>query len=245
MKFFALKVWSFALLLQLSSCITPKPVTWGLAGIYFQQENLGVRLIFDKNKFLYVDTYEDKHAPAYACCDTISYGYWELDGPEFLKLYSAPELFSFLDMKMIVRESHIDSDSVYFEIANPLEREYDRNDRPVEYSIFAPSIGVEALYYPRKYDSGHIVLPNPENEEVRTFRIIVSPTCQFDGRNMGIREAMTVQYEVRDPSSNFFKIEIPDLTYVFMTCERLNGDYVKIVDRNRLIWDDYIYLRQK
>lgn len=55
---------------------------------------------------------------------------------------------------------------------------------------------------------------------------------------------MPLPYEVKNSNSNVFKINIPELSYGYLSYKRLNGDFVKIINRNKLLWDGKEYIRQ-
>ncbi len=229
----------------LSSCASFKYVSDNFEGTYLQQGNANVKLVFNQGTFLHIDTYQQTHMPPYDCCDTISYGYWELEKPGVLKLFSDPKLY--LPIDLVVKESSTDDDSVHFIITNPIEDMYEEGKRPdILYSLDIDSDARALRYSFTNYrDTNKITLGNPQAGKVRAFSISIYPKHTFRGRNIGTREATTIEYSVKNTSSNVFEIRIPDLDNGYLTYKRLNDDYVKIVSTNKLMWDGQEYVKSK
>lgn len=224
-----------------TSCTSFKFLPEDFEGIYEQKDLEGYKLVFKDGTFSHIDTYEQAHMPPFDCCDTISYGYWELEKPGVLKLFSDPKLF--LPLDLLVKESKTASDSVYFIITNPIENLYEENERPeILYTLFTNA--GRGFNFSMYHDSNKISFENPNKKDVKRFNISIYPKHTFRGRNIGTREAVTVEYSVKDVGSNVFEIQIPELDYGYLTYKRLNDDYVKIVNKNKLIWDGNVFIKK-
>jgi len=237
-----LKYFWYLIIVFLGSCTSLKFLPEDFEGVYEQKGSEGYKLIFKESTFSHIDTYEQTHMPPYDCCDTISYGYWELEKPGVLKLYSDPKLF--LPIDLAVKENSIDDDSVHFVITNPIEDLYEENERPdILYTLFINS-GIQ-FNFSTYHDTNRISLNNPEDVKIGRFSINIYPKHTFRGRNIGTREAETLEYEVKNTMSNVFEVNIPELNYGYLTYKRLNDDYIKIVSKDKLIWDGQEYVKHR
>ena len=236
----------FFVLFLISACSAVKMLPEQIEGTFLQKENKNIQLRFDQNSFLFIDTYQQTHMPPYECCDTIAYGYWELENDGLIKLFSDPKLYLPVDLQ--VEESMTNYDSVYFDISSPIEGYNEgnsgKNKKGIVYHLYIDS-DVQKLEYEtlRYFDSNRIVLANPNNGKVQKFSIGIYPTYSFRGRNIGAREVLTKEYEVKDPTSNVFEVSVPGFNYGYLTYKRLDGDYVKVINKNRLLWDGQEYIK--
>jgi hypothetical protein len=235
-------VWIF---IFMSSCVAVKFSPKDFEGTYTEEGLKGFRLTFKKNHFAYVDTFEQTHLPPYDCCDTITYGYWEFDKPNLLKLFSDPKLD--LPLELEVNESTSSTDSIYFVINDLIEEAYKNDKRPdILYGLWIDSDSrLLSHSFVRKHNTNRITFDNSEGGRIRKFSVTIYPKESFRGRNIGTREATTVEYTVANTTSNVFEIRIPELDKGYLTYLRLNGDYVKIISNDRLIWDNNEYTKSK
>ncbi|WP_221417881.1 hypothetical protein, partial [Fulvivirga kasyanovii] len=98
----------------------------------------------------------------------------------------------------------------------------------------------------KKYYTDEILLNVPNGVKIKSFEITVYPTeCALGWRDsMPPIHVTSMQYEVKDTESNVFKVNMPELTYCYLSSLRLDGDYVKILNKNQLEWDGHIYTKQ-
>lgn len=221
-------------------------------GTYVQDDLSNLKLKFLEDLFLFTDDFEYSHLPPYNCSDTIAFGYWKYDNKHpFIKLYTDPlQIASLVEMK-VSEEKEMGVDSVYFVINNPLEQDYKRYNewnesaRIVYYTIYIETGDSELDTKTRflKYYTNEIVIRKPKTGVIKSFEITTSPTeCILGWReNMPPKSVTTLRYEVRDQSVNVFNINIPELSSCYLSSLRLNGDYVKVLDRKQLEWDGHIY----
>lgn len=230
------------------ACASLKQSKEGVQGVYKQEDNPSVELRFEGSSFLFIDTYEQTHLPPYDCCDTITYGYFELEQKRgLLKLYSDPKLS--LPISMSVKEEVVDGSHVTFVLDSPLEEFYKETERKSEDVFYRLSIdsNTRSLEYlsSRDFDTNNITFEKPSGAILRKFYISIYPKHSFSGRNLGTREAITAEYVVKDPNANLFKVSLPDLSNSYLTFTRHFEDYVKVTSQNKLEWDGETYLKVK
>jgi hypothetical protein len=96
------------------------------------------------------------------------------------------------------------------------------------------------------YYTNTITFGLPKTKKVKSFEVTINPIeCVLGWRdNMPPHPVTTLQYKVKDESSNVFNVELPELTNCYLSTLRLNGDFVKIVNRTQLEWDGHIYTKK-
>lgn len=229
-----------------------------MQGVFVQKGYEGIQLRLNKNSFLFIDTNEQEHLPPYDCCDTLSYGKWKMDERGFLTLSSHENLGAFkisnsvpsIIFEMYVSETvDFSKDSLYFLINNPIEKFYKKNNRitrDIKYSLVIHSnnndLNDSVLY--KKYSTNEIVIAKSKNLKLSTFDLTVFIDCEIDVKNLTTRKIKIYPYhEVKNPKANVFKIDIPELSFGFLSYKRMNGDYIKIINKNKLLWDGKEYNR--
>ena len=228
----------FVAIFFLGSCTTSRFISKDLIGTYVQQENKNVQLILNEKTFLCID----KHEPfdlAPPCCDTITYGSWGIDHG-FLKLNSPDELtsyFVFMDVEEKVKEDEF----IYFYFENPIERV---NYGELYYSIYVTGKGVNYQDIVSKEFNKYPIKISKPKYNIEKFEITIAPKCDIYTRHLREREFYTLEYEVKNANSNVFKINLPQLSYNFISHKSLKGDYVKIANKNKLIWDGKDYIKK-
>ena len=230
----------------LMSCATYEITSQDVQGTYRQVENNRIELSLYKGKFVLKDNFEPSHLDIelYKCCDTIAYGKWQIDNG-YLEL-SSPEELSTYYLNMYVEEevksTHNSKTTVVIE--NPIESYYDKNNedfRELYYSINATDIRGNSIK--KKTDlSNKVDLETPNG--INSFEITVEPKYNIAIRNVATREVFTIPYQVKNPKANFFKIKIPELNYPYLTYKSLEKDYIKILSKNKLLWDGKEYVRK-
>ncbi len=231
-----------------SSCTTLKYLPVDLKGIYIQKGNKNIQLILNKGTFLYVNTYNQVHAPLYNCGDTLAYGYWTIDNGHNLLILNSPEELNTSYLYMDVKEkTELNNDSLYFFIYNPIEdhyKKYNEKYRELFYSISITSNnpGFDTWIAAKKFDKNPIRLLKPQNS-IESFSINIMPKHDISVRHVGIREIYTLGYKIINPNSNVFTIKLPQLGYNYINYLRLEEDYVKIKNKNSLIWNGKEYIK--
>lgn len=236
-------------LLLLASCASYNFSKEDIDGTYVQQEYKGIELKFDKNTFVLKDVYTQEHLPPYDCCDTIAIGNWIIEDRELLTLTSPEEMDSFFVNMNVMEETKATKDSIRFIINNPIESFYEKTERNVKDISYQLSLTTNKSVFDNKiaqktFDSNVITIPRPEGLKIRQFEIVVYVDCKISLKNLETREVYTLPYEVQDLGSNIFDIDIPQLDYKYLSYRRLNKDYIKIVNKNKLLWDGKEYLKK-
>lgn len=236
-------------LLLLASCASYNFNKEDIEGTYVQQEYKGVELKFDKNTFVLKDVYTQEHLPPYDCCDTITLGDWTIDDRGLLVLSSPEEMNGFFVNMDVLEESKTTKDSIYFIINNPIERFYKNTDRSVKDISYQLALTTNKSTFDSKialktFDSNRIAIPKPEGLKISQFEIVIYVDCKISLKNLETREVYTLPYQVQDLSTNVFKVEIPQLDYGYLSYRRLNRDYIKIINKNKLLWDGKEYLKK-
>jgi hypothetical protein len=236
----------------LISCASINFFKEDVEGTYVQQEAKNLQLVFKGNAFAYVDT-QSHHMSAFSCCDTIAYGSWSIDKERGLIELSSPQALNTSVVNIEVKEKELEtSDTVSFYINNPLEKfyrshtsRYTESVRDILYIMYIYSDdGLITDVSTRLFNTNYIKIPKSNLGKVLKFEIQIIPKHNFGGRNIGTRSVTTLEYEIRNGSSNFFEVNIPQLDYGYLSYLRLNKDIVKILNKSELEWDGHKYSKK-
>lgn len=243
----------FVILLILLSCgsLSYLPEDFTLEGVFINKKRNWIELQFKGNEFVYYDGYKQLHMNPEICCDTLSYGTWKMDSRGFAVL-ETPIDFDLYIMKPIevVERKDFSPDSLYFIIKNPIEEFYVRNNwksGDLGYRVFLFSQG--GFYNVPEKDQ--IIFTNKivasKKPEVKGFEIttLINPELKFNLSHMATSLIVTEPYQLKDPTANVFEIYIPDVNFEFVSLKRLKSDYIKIVNRNKLLWHGEEYVRKR
>lgn len=228
----------------LVSCATSKLNFESLQGTYVKSENKRIELNLKGKSFTIKDNFEPTHLAIqeYKCCDTIAYGDWHIvDNQSFISLTTPEELNTFY-LNVDVSEKTTDSKDITFIINNPIEKGYKKKDSIKEllYSINITRLDGEII---NKTSTDKVITVSGINE-INMFEIVIYPKCNIPLRNLATKELYTIPYNVEDYKSNTFNVDIPDLTYKYLTLKRMKGDYIRVKSNNKLIWNGKEYIRK-
>lgn len=227
------------------SCATAQVSPKDINGVYVQKENKNIFIEFKGDKFAFVEDQSKYEMPLYQC-DTITYGDWKLDRD--LLYVSSPEFLSTFFVNAQVKEKSIDhGDTLYFTIDNPIEghfRKYKSKSRSIYYKISIEGTGSLDEIFWKDFDTNRIKIYRPKGAILEKFEIKIYPKVNFGGRAL-IREVSSLEYEIKDKSSNFFEVTIPELDYGYLSYVRLNRDIIRVMSKNELEWDGHTYLKRK
>ena len=112
----------------------------------------------------------------------------------------------------------------------------------MDHDDISHELDMEAFKY---FDTNKFALANKDRSKLRSFSVATVPKGSYNGRSLGIRRIYTPMYKIKNEKSNVFNIDIPELTYEFITYLRLRNDFIKIIDKNTLEWDGNKYIRIK
>lgn len=175
--------------------------------------------------------------------DTLSYGTWKKEG-NMLVLDSDKKICSdFFDVE--VQESFSGSkDSVYISIENKPDGLTDAAD------VFTPY-----LYYHVNrffsYNQGNESIPFIRNitllnePSLLEFNLTIIPNLAIYDMKISGKAFVTYKYQIKSPKNNTFKIRILDFDKRYFAYRRFKGEYVKVIDKNTLLWDNELYIRNK
>ena len=232
----------------LASCASYNFTKDDIKGTYIQEEYKGIQLKFEESNFVLKDVYEQEHLPPYDCCDTIAIGSWKIDDRGLLSISSPEETSTFFTNMDVVEEQSSYKDTIYFTIDNPIERHYETtgNKRDISYQLAITSnkSSFDNKIALKKYDSNIIAIPVVEGLKISQFELVVYVDCGIPLKNIETREVYTLPYDVQNSRVNMFKVDIPQLDYAYLSYRRLNNDYIKIINKNKLLWDGKEYSKQ-
>jgi hypothetical protein len=228
-----------------ASCSPCKYSSRDVQGVYKQKDNSNFKLTLSENRFTYVDAYANDLA-LYTCCDTITTGVWVKE--KDLLCLSTPQIKSSILNIDVKENSNKKGDTIFFYLKNPVEtyhKNFQVKNRHIYYTIFLED--KQANFFKetyQKFDSDIIKVYKPQGVVLDNFSINVYPSINFGGRNIGIREVSTIKYQVKDSTSNLFEVSIPQLNYEFMTYLRLDRDFIRVINKNKLEWDGHFYIKE-
>jgi hypothetical protein len=215
--------------------------TQKIGGVFNFSGDTAIKLIINSNKFAYINPIK-RGDLATPCCDTITYGDISYDSSGFLILKSDPSLNSvFIGMEVIEGKKE-GSDSIFFNIHNPIEQDYHKfNSKGGDliYSLLVDPYSRSPNYFKENnqpFEGRYVRFYNPAKLGLEDFTISITPKNSIYVKNLAVRELSTLTYKVKSKTSNVFEIYMPQLTYGFISYERINGDYAKFVDQNTIIW---------
>ena len=235
------------------SCKTNHYLPKNIIGTFRQIRDDGVEsnidLTFSKTGFTLTDVadYLKMHngGGKYLCCDTVAYGTWRIDNQHAILSLSTPQLTDTYIQDYIVEKTKPNTDSLYFFVSNPIEKNMGVMHKNIFYTIDLSTVGsdVGEAAFLKEFDKNKIVIANPGYAWVENFSISIYLKPEFDARNIAINPVKTRHYTVKERSSNVFIIDIPGLTYSYFSYLRLKEHLVAIISKNELIWDGVRYKR--
>lgn len=230
--------------LILISCGLNKDVSKDITGVYLQKDNKRIELHLNNNTFVIKDNFKPSHLAIeeYKCCDTIAYGNWKKEN-DFLSFSSPKELSTFYLNTIIKEETVLSNDSVIFVIDNPIERSLkkeNKNSRDLYYSI---DVGTKSNgIISKKSNSNVFKIKNVKG--INKIEITIYPSIDINLRSIANKEFYTLPYEVKNTNTNIYNIDIPKLNYGYLSYKRLNNDYVKVISKDKLLWEGKEYIKQ-
>jgi len=225
------------------SCASSNIAVNSIIGKFVNYEDPPSEISFtiDSFKFKLIED-ENNHLPLYKCCNTISYGIWSIVEKESFLEFSSSNFLdsSFLETKTI--EKSIDkNDFLTFEIDCSIvdhQERYNEKTGDLIYSVFISSNNVK---FDRKVNEMHFYennfsIPLPDKTEIKSFSIQIIPRHRIKLRDLNVDYISTINYSLLSKNSNYFHIHIPNLSYLFLSAERLKREYIKIENTGKLFW---------
>ena len=228
-----------------TSRMLPSPFESGI--FWNKEDNTQLDLRVD-HSFVYENLPNSGDLDLYTCCDTITYGTWKLRENNLLE-FSTPESLNIPITRMEVKEHSGATDSLEIMINSPLEDFYEYppgNERDVVYRIiwYTNSTSFELAQVNKQYAQRHIKISIPQDVTVTGFGIEIIPASSFGGQQVGYRSWVTPAYQILEQASSTFVVELPDLSYNYLTYQRLEGDFIYVKSEQVLLWDGKEYLRK-
>lgn len=222
----------------LVSCTSNKYI-----GTYKSSDN--ICLIIDLQNFLLIDKTDNVNYP-FKCCDTITYGEWKKESDVFLS-FTSPQILDTYYINAIVKESHIDGDSLYFYFDNPIEKHYTKfheKNREFYYSIevFSNNSDFDVKLTQEKWENNSFKIYKPKDLVIDKFEIVIIPKSNMRVRSVEAKMIYTLPYNVKDGDNNSFNINMPSLTYQYISLIRLQQEFVKI-EGDKILWNGKSYIR--
>lgn len=233
----------FLFLILFISCSSQQ----NLIGNYKSYNLDNVQIVLGKNDFLIIDKTDNSKLP-FKCYDTISYGKWEKEGKGFIT-FKSPEKFNTYILNVNGKENVINNDdSITVMIKNPIELHYSKFNekyRELYYQLEISSTNADfdVKLAQKKWETNRIKFLKPKGTVINSITINIVPKTDMNIRNNQAKVITTLPFEISQKESNSFDIEIPDLTYQYISLLRLKNDFIK-VDGNMLIWDANKFIKK-
>jgi hypothetical protein len=224
------------------SCATNHLHLNKINGVFIHEEYKNLELHFENGSFTYLDTNTQKHLPTFKCCDTIAVGKYKLETENLISISSLESLnFSYLHFDTKEKQDS-SKDSLVFIIDNPIEEHYKKYNEKFRELYYNIEIQYKDKYIEILTDKNPVFI---KKEGVITeFEITIYPKYDIPIREVTTRKVYTLPYKVLDEQSNIFNINITNLDYEYLCYKRLNQDYIKVVNKNKLLWDGVVYTRK-
>jgi len=238
------KITFFTLFLfTMISCTPSKNISINnFNGIYINSGDQNEKLILKENSFLQIREDKKRDLALFKCCDTLSYGNIEYSSKDFLLTLTSVKYLNDEFLNFNVEESQvINQDSVKFIFTNPIENHYKRFNESYRELLYSVEI-VNSDFQDIISDKNPIVISS--DNEIKEFQIKIYPKYDIPLYQLETREVKLKTYKVVNSKANVFKINIPKLDYGYFSFKRLKGDYIKVVNENKLIWDGKTYIRK-
>ena len=229
-----------------NNLIKPENRNIQIQGIYCNENDNNIKFYFDEEKFLLLNENSYTHLSLYHCSDTLALGLWEEDKKyPFIKLYTdITQSFALVDYD--IEEISSSNDSITLYIKNPIEDFSMQRD--VYYSIkletgdYKFDKEVSRMYF----YSNIIKLPLPSTKTIKTITVTVFPKELNIGWRWELRPRYfsTSTYKVKDFSTKQFNLNMPTLTYCYMSSYIFKGEYVKIINNRKIEWQGEIYTKK-
>ena len=97
----------------------------------------------------------------------------------------------------------------------------------------------------KEFNSSRIVLANSNRSRIIDISLLIYTRPEYYARNIAVNPVKTIPYKIKDPGSNIFKIDIPKLTYQYITSLRLREHLLKIINNSEIVWDGVKYQKRK
>ncbi len=240
--------YTIVIFILLSGCkVTDKINKDDLVGSYTNNNRINNFINLSKRNFSIIDTGNRGHIASFICCDTISKGEWEFLNNDRLLSFSTSEFLGTQNsgnLPYYIKESNSKSkDSFYFKINTPINDFLGGISYDLIYSfnIRENYAGVFANYFS---ENPEFICKRAFNKDIKLL-INIYPKYDYGGRNLGTRKISFKDFNFQNKEVNTFEINIPDLTYEYLTYLRFNKEFIRVINKDHLEWHGHIYVRKK
>lgn len=225
-------------------------------GIYVSSPQPNFELHINNERFVLKHSAISRNSILY-CSDTISFGYWmKVKKYPLVKLYSDSSQRSSL-VRLSVVESQQGNEVVRFVINNPIEsiiKKYGSvgNDRIIQYSVNVKSdnLTTDCSVYnekirKQKFKENQFSIDKNDQCGIMGFEIFIFRSESKVGWPESISSDIvyTFEYEVINPKSDYYEINIPELTPCYMSAKRLNGT-LALVEGDTIEFDGILFKKK-
>jgi len=233
------------------SCASSKHTLSELGGDYLEEGSFNTILSLSKDRYVFSKAFGQADVSPFICCDTMSTGTWQKTKDlKYLVLTSDFQTAYPLVTMEVIEEKSGHTDSLYFEVDNPIEqfqigktgKRYDHLFYRLEVSSNNPEFDTQTSLL--KFNTNRFAMAKPQGLAMKSFSIIAVPKHDMKVRNLEIREAYTQEYSVDSKDTRRFKVSIPTLDYGLISQLRLRQDFVQIVNSKVLVWDGKFYQKK-
>lgn len=218
---------------------------------YIPKDRGNPEIIFSTNKFYIIERTNSDHWFSNICCDTIAFGEYKYDAKRELLYLTTPEFYNLDYLEANINSSYDKNnpDSIIFMIINPIEMSkylYFIDDvKSIYYRLdLSEQAGFErSLYY--IINKNRISLYKPKSAHIDLIHLDIYPNNSIVFNKLGCREIVTSWYKINTYENNVFKINIPELTYKYISLLRMNKEIIKVNSNNEIEWNGKVFLRGK
>ena len=175
--------------------------------------------------------------------DTLSFGKWNQN--DCFIVLNTPKSIENRSLKVNVIEKYIpNEDTLKIEINNPYENYFQMygGRRLFEYIFFIDSY--EARFGPEIFmKNNEISLFKTKNDKIVSLNITIVPSSYLYPSTLAFNYLVTDTYTFKDRTSNYIKVNIPDLTLDYIGYVRYREEYVRIM-KNALILRGEVFEKQ-
>jgi hypothetical protein len=232
------------------SCNSYKGLQEELKGTYSKVDDDNIKLILNQESFLYIDTNKQEHLPNFDCCDTITYGNWKMNKDGYIELSTPEEIStSYLNIDVVEKENKKSKDTLYFFIDNPIEKFCKNDGRKnskllYQLAIFSNNNNFDNAIALKRFDKNQIAISITDDDlKINTIEITIYVESDISLKNLELREVYTMPYKIQNSNFNSFDITIPKLNYGYLSHKRLKNDYVKVVTKQKLLWNNDEFIK--
>jgi hypothetical protein len=210
------------------------------------------QFIISNNKFLFIQI-PSKSEHVLQCCDTLAYGSIKFNNDGYLEL-STDTAIDKTSLYTTVKETeNTSTDSLIFHIHSPIEKFHQGNKMKLNDLIYSVVLIADSgennasnsqLNQSPDFSEGELRWKAKRRYRLVSFIIQISPTNELFVKQFFASHLRTVEYKIKNENANEFDIDIPNLSFEYISYQRFHGDYAKVIDSNKILWGGMEYIRK-